>query len=237
MSTRWICDGSMVNTNFSNYIRRLAMGCLASLSLMMAMGCGFSGGEFLYMMGVGKSIMVEPQYKLSEEPVLVLVDDPGQVIDWPEAWNYLTDDLSQALVKHEAATHVVPRSTIENLRRTHLDFDKRGCREIGQLAGASQVLWVEVEDFLAQEDIHDAGNAAYAIASVKVIDVNGEQRSRVRVWPTSPTGHVVSVRLSGSDVARLRTKDAICKELSELLTDKISKLFYSYEADDFDGPK
>jgi len=236
MNIRWICDVAMSTSDYPKYVNRFMVGCIAGLWLIMATGCGFSSGEFLYMMGMGKSRMVEPQFTFGDEPVLVLVDDPGQVMNWPPAWKYLTDDLSQAMVKNEAAKRVIPRSTIENLRRSHLDFAKRGCREIGQLAGASQVLWVQIKDFLAQKDIQDASNAAYIIATVKAIDANSQKRSRVRAWPTSPTGYMVSARLAGSDVARLRTKDAISKELSKIITDKISKLFYSYEADDFDGP-
>ncbi len=231
------CDKALVTMfNDSRDIRRYVVGCVFCMALPILAGCGFSGGQLLYMMGVGQAATIEAQFRLADEPILVLVDDPGQAMDWPPAWKYITDDLSQALVKHEAAKRVVARATIENLRRTHLDFAKRGCREIGQLAGASQVLWVEIKDFLAQEDIHDANNAAYIMVTVKVIDAHGEKRSRVRVWPTSPSGHVVSARLSGSDVARLRTKDAISKELSALLTDRIAKLFYDYEADEFDGP-
>ncbi len=226
----------MTKSTYSKSLNKFIVGALTCLSLWTATGCGFSGGEFLYMMGVGKSLKIDAQFTLGEEPVLVLIDDPGQVMDWPPAWKYLTDDISQALVKNEAAKRVVARSTIENLRRTHLDFSKRGCREIGQLAGASQVLWVEIKDFLAQEDIHSASNAAYIIATVKVIDVKSDKRSRVRAWPTSPTGHMVNAGLTGSHVVQLRTKDAICRELSTRITDKITKLFYEYEADDFDGP-
>jgi len=74
----------------------------------------------LYMIGMGKSIVVEPQFTFGEEPVLVLIDDPGQVMHWPPAWKYLTDDLSQSLVRNEAATRV---AVDENASSTHASSD------------------------------------------------------------------------------------------------------------------
>ena len=115
------------------------------------------------------------------------------------------------------------------------DFDKRGCREIGELAGAEQVLWIEVRDFLAEEQIFDASNAAYIVVTVKVINVlESQRRSRVRLWPTSPDGFLVTAKMNGSEVVTIGNKDAIGQELTTRLAGHIAMLFYDHRASEFE---
>ena len=189
----------------------------------------------MYFLGIGQGAKVEAKFRLTHKPILLLIDDTGQHVDWPAATNYLFDDLAQELLGNKAAGKIVPRETLERLRQSLPDFDSRGAREIGELARAEQVVWIQVQDFLADPQIQDAVVACYFNATVKVLNVIEKERpSRVRLWPTSPQGQLVSVTLTGSEAATGRHKDGISRKLAEKLAEAIAKLFYDHRLGDFE---
>ena len=91
------------------------------------------------------------------------------------------EDREPEKARIEAVTKIVPSETIARLRQAEPNFDVRGCREVGKMAGADQVLWIEVQEFRASEQIEDALEAAFFTVTLKVIDVNAKNRSRVRL--------------------------------------------------------
>ena len=166
---------------------------------------------------------------------MVFIDDVHERIDYPPARRYIWDDLSQELVRTKAAQRIIPLGTEDTLRRTLPDFPKRGAREIGELAGAEQVIWIEVRDFLAEELIVDSSNAAYVSVTVKALNVlEKSDRRRVRAWPVSPEGHALTVAMTAAAAAQAKTKDAIAKELSAKLAVQIARLFHDHELLDFE---
>jgi hypothetical protein len=219
--------------NISSICRRpLLLGAVLLLA-----GCAYSGGELLFVLGVGKPRMVPAEFRLTEAPVMIFIDDVNERLDWPAAKRDLFDELSQELLRRKGAAKIVPLETVEQLQQSVPDFDKRGCREIGEMAGAAQVLWLEVRDFLASEDIFDADNAAYFAVTVKVVNVlETQQRSRVRLWPASPEGHLVVARMAGSEVSIAKTRGQIAKELSQRLAADVARLFYDHRAPEFERP-
>lgn len=259
MSTRWICRNrhrairhgrteatprshktagdfraiSLFGIRHSQFgaLRWFAFSCLA-LSLA---SCGMSGGRALWALGVGSGRKTKAEFKLGPGPILILVDDATQQIDWPAAFHDLNDELAQHLIKHKATTKVIPRATIETLRRTNTDFSKKSAREIGELADAEQVMWIETQAFLAKQEIDEASDAALWQVTVKVLDARQkEDRTRVRLWPATSAGQPVSVSLSGADVDRLKTRDALVKDLARQLSTEITKLFVDHKEGDFD---
>jgi hypothetical protein len=200
-------------------------------------GCGYSGGQFLYALGAGRMKKVPAQITLTQNPLLILVDDDGGNIRHPPARRYITEAVAQELLRRNAAKRIVPPETIDALRQVHANFDQRGCREVGEMAGAEQVLWIQVQDFLADEEISGASDAAFITVTVKVINVlEKEDRSRVRLWPSSPAGTAVSTGISGARAIELKSTDAISMQLSEDLAVKIAKFFYTHRPGDFDKP-
>ena len=214
---------------------RLRLALYGVLVLPMLPGCGMSQGQALYFLGVGRGQKVEAKFRLTEGPIAILIDDPAGRIKWPQARGYLFDDLAQELLFHEAATKIVPPETMDQLRKTTENYEARGAREIGALAGAEQVLWIEVQDFLALPEIQDATMASYMAVNIKVINVlERERRSRVRLWPGSPEGKPVVVSMDGSEVSMAKTKDGISRELASRLAVKIAKYFYEYRLEAFE---
>ncbi len=192
---------------------------------------------FVGVSACGCSTKVDAQFRLTQGPVMVFVDDVHERIDWPAARRYLWDDVTQELLRTGSATRIVPLATEDSLRQTLPDFSKKSCREIGELAGAQQVLWIEVRSFLADEMIVDASNAAHFAVTVKVVDAGQKQdRRRVRVWPETPEGRHVSASMTGAAVASAKNKDAIARELTAKLAVQIARLFHDHTLEDFEKP-
>lgn len=217
-------------------------GALMALGLLvgggLSGGCGYSQGALLYMLGVGKRPMVDAKFELGDGPILILVDDPAGRVDWLPAIRYLTDELGQELIKREATGKVIPRETLDRVRRRHVEYGKLTCREIGELTKAQQVLWLEVKEFFAEEVFLEPKNAAYFAVSVKVINpAEKKDRRRVRLWPKSPRGYFATLSLDGITVARAKTKDAIARELAKALAVDIARLFSEYRPGDFEREK
>ncbi len=198
-------------------------------------GCGMQGGAMLYMLGVGQGRKIEAQFKLSEGPILIFIDDVHERVDWPAANRHLFNELSQELLRNKAAKKIIPDETLDQLKQTVPDFPKKSCRELGELAGASQVIWIEAQDYLGEPDVFEASRAAYFSVTVKVVDPNQKSdRNLIRLWPASSDGQPVAVSLTGARVAEAKSKDGISKILAEKLAGEIAKLFYEHRADDFE---
>jgi len=187
----------------------------------------------LYYLGAGDRQKTAAQFTLGKGPILVLVDDLGERVIWPEIRERLAGRLADDLLAHKATEKVISPQTLQLARRTQPDFDKRGCREVGRLMGADQVLWVEVADFFASEALEDVDSATRIAVTIKVVDPKGTVKDgNIRVWPVEREGRPVKVELSANDVNRARTRQAIAEELTSRLAVEIARLFYEHPLDD-----
>ncbi len=236
MNTSWIGKSQMTISHHSYYARRLILGCVSCLAILNASGCTLSSSQIEYKTAFGKSKTFKVLYKLSDEPILVLVDDSYLSPNWPTAWKDLTEDLNSELIKHGAAKQVIPLAAIENLRRTHPDLTKPDWRGIGQLAGASQVIWVELKELQLSEKIHDADNNPSLSVTFSVMDVNYQKLSQAQLWPVNSGGLSLVTLLSTDYAAQLKTNEAIYIQLLSPVANVVSKYFYDAEASITDGP-
>ena len=194
----------------------------------LPLGCGWRGGSMLYFLGVGKENEdVPPRFKLTDEPVLILVDDRG-LVEAPAFIAQVVDSTGQDLLEHRAAQRIVPDETLQRVRRSEPDFEQRGVREIGELAGAHQVIWLQVEDYAVSLQPFDPERAAVVTVSVKVIDAKTTDRQSVRLWPDNPAGHVVTAQVSLSEANQLDNVSMVQKLLAHKLGEKVAKLFYRH---------
>lgn len=206
---------------------------IGAMSLLLLPGCTHLVGA---MTAVGaKDKKVKAQYYLTEGPILILVDDTNHLIDWPAAPQKLMDELSQQLLRHKAAVKVVPRETLENLKLGVADFDKKSAREIGELAGADQIIWIETQNFLATDEVDESSEAALWTVTVKVLNAKEKKdRAAVRLWPTGAAGAPLNVRMTAATALRLKTRDAVSEGLANMLAIDITKLFCDHKESDFE---
>lgn len=211
------------------------LALLLFVPALASTGCGHSQGALLYMLGFGQGKKIPAKFVLTETPIMILVDDVTHRINSPLVRRQLVNDLSQELLRNEAAKRIVPLATVEHLRQTLPRFEQRGGREIGELGGAEQVIWIQVQDFRALEQIEEVTAAAFFSVTIKVLNVlEKKNRRRVRLWPTSPNGHPIIVLMTGSEVAIEGTRARIGKELTKRLATNIAKLFYEHRLGDFE---
>ena len=210
---------------------------LTCAALLTATGCGYTQGQFLYLLGVGRGQLIKPEFTFTSEPVLVLVDDVGERVTYPPSKTHLAESVADALLNNKAAQKIVPEESLARLRQGDPDFVRHSGREIGELLGAEQVLWLEVQDYLVSEQIEDALAAARCTVSVKVLNVlEKKDRLRVRVYPSTPEGRVITATMTGSELVPLKTRERISRELMLRISESIAKLFYEHRLGDFEKP-
>lgn len=235
MSTR---SNSKIATGLKTVQRSTLVRRVSAASMLLLLATGCKGLPQLFANLSKDSKKVEAQFLVGDGPVLVLVDDPAGQVDWPAANQYLHDELNQRLIKHKATTKVIPRETLENLKRADSRYEKRGAREIGALAGAERVIWIETQNFLADDQLQEASEAALWTITVKVLDAKeAKNRTQVRLWPKSTTGHAISVNMSAATAAQLKSRDQIAEGLANLLAIEVTKLFAEYRVKDFETTK
>ncbi len=202
-----------------------------------AAGCGYSGGEALFMSGLVKNPIIEAEFEFTDQPVAIIVDDFQEHVYWPEATAVLAKHVAEELKRVKAAQRIVAARRATRLRQANPDFDERSTREIGELLGADQVVAIEVRSFQATVDPAQAHSAALMSVAVKVINVlEKEHRSKVRLWPKSPDGKLVRADLSAADVMRAKDRKGIVEALTKSLAEEIAKNFYERRAEDFEEP-
>ncbi len=203
--------------------------------LLFLSGCGAGWGALAVNLGAVKPGMVPAEFKLTQTgPVLVLVDDDDELMDVPEARSMLARQLTTELVSNKAISRPVRPEVVEELRKSHRDLDQRGCREVGCLAEAEQVIWLRVRDFYAGEQSSDRGESARITVSIKVINaMENHEKSKVRLWPTTYEGHSLTVELSVGEAGRAGTRDNITRVLCDKTAATIAKLFYEHPMDEF----
>jgi len=207
----------------------------AALAVVLLVGgCGMKQGQLLYFMGVGAGQKVPAEFELTRDgPVLVLVDDDEERLLTPRTRAELSRQVSAQLIASEAAAEVLPPAALDRLRREHRDLANRGCREVGRLAGAHQVLWLQVRDFLADTDPTEASAAARMSVTVKVINAREEEDAgAVRLWPTEREGRLVSAELDAARVVRADSANEVAGMLLEQIAGDVAKLFYEHSLED-----
>lgn len=211
------------------------LGAALAVGLALPFGCGVSGGVLLFHSGMVKSPTTAAEFKLAHGPVLVLVDDFDELLDTPERRIQFARQLSDELVTRKAAQTTIRPDIVNDLRREQRDFDQRGCREVGRMAHAEQVVWLRVRDFYAGEEASERGEAAKVTVAVKVINALEEKdKLKVRLWPSSYAGSPVAVELTVGEVGRAGSRDAVTKALGTKLAGQVAKLFYDHSLEDFE---
>ncbi len=215
-----------------------AISCLVIAALFaLPAGCGYSGGEALFMTGLFKRPKIEAEIKLNEGAVAILVDDLQERCYWPEVTAVLADKVAKELTDKNATKTLIPTTKISRLRQAKPDFDDLSAREIGELLEADRLITIDVTEFFATEDPTESNSAARMSVAVKVLNPHEKKiRSKVRLWPRSPVGAIAQAELSAGQVTRAKNRNGILQALTEALAEKIVKNFYDRKMEDFERP-
>lgn len=222
----------------TSHLRRRPFRAALTATLFLvglAAGCGYSGGEAIFMSGLFKRPTVEAEFQLTDEPVAVLVDDLRDCCFWPEAKHVLADEIAAQLVEHGAAKRVIPPIKVNRLRQSTTDFDDLAITSVGRRLEAEQIVSVDVRSFYVELSPEEARGAASMSVAVKVIDTQASAgRGRVRLWPAIHSGHPLNAELDAATVTRLASREAVVRALTHSLAVEIAKLFYDRPMEDFE---
>jgi hypothetical protein len=197
---------------------------LAGLSFLLS-GC--QALYFLQGKGNQDALYTFPQ----GQRVLVFVDAPASVILPPNYANTLGDDISDHLFKNKATETIVAQDHLNTLR-SDPTFSKLGDADIARATNADIILYVDILTFNVGLASGEAVTQGDAEAMVKVVSKTGQH-----LWPPAqPNGQAVQAHVD-EDLADKRDQDATYKEISNLLTVRIGRMFHKYSLDDPDMSK
>jgi hypothetical protein len=195
------------------------------LALTASTGC-YDAGALIYTMGLAPEQEVEAEYELTAKDVLVLVDDPEDLVRPGDAEFALVDEVAKQLYANEIAERVTTHEEIAALRRAHPDFHEKGVREIGELANVDRVIWLTVTRFKMQSDLEMVVAPASFAVTVKLINAKAEKPGDVRLWPTGREGHLVEIEMGPHEIRRSNTLKEAHQKLAAKLAEEVVNLFY-----------
>ncbi len=154
---------------------RRAWLCLCAVPLLIALimlpGCGAAGFAAIATGGERAKAV----FKLPQQPTLVLVDDPANMLGDRSLVNAVAARADFALVDQKALKQTIKPGAVNELRdRMGSDFDKTPVAKIGRELGAAQVIHVTIQDVTMGGDLSLLRPTA--VFEVKVIDASANKR-------------------------------------------------------------
>jgi len=201
----------------------------AALALAALTGCGPQFGAFLYFFGQPPKQTVQAKFKLTTGPLLILFDDSPAVDLPPEMRTLVVRAITDEFTRTGSNERVVPLTRLNERRQTHRELDKRGMREVGRLAQADQVLWLYPREFSMAGAPEQALDPAKLTVVIKVIDAKATERTKVRLWPVSEDGELVSISVPPHEVRAAQSPDALLRTMAQRLAVEVGHLFHDYE--------
>ena len=196
----------------------------------MMTGCvGQQAGAFLLKTGLVKPQKKPVTFELPKKPLLILVDDDRDLAQPRQVCDLLVDALAQELRNHELVERVTTNEELAKVRQTEPNFDKRGAREIGRMVKADVVLWLNITRYSLPEELEWSASPAYFGVSVKLINAQAERRDDVRMWPTTPEGKIIEVKIAPHAIHKCKTIKEAQQVMAESLAAEIAMLFYAVE--------
>jgi hypothetical protein len=198
--------------------------------LLSTTGCaGQRAGEWLYTFGMVKPPKKAVSFELPKKPLLILVDDDRDLAQPRQICDLLVDALAQELRNHDLVDRVTTNEEIAKIKQSEPNYDKRGAREVGRLVKADVVLWLNINRYSLPDELDWSASPSYFGVSVKVINAQAERRDDVRLWPTTPEGKIIEVKVSPHDIRKCKTVKEAQQAMAESLATEIARLFYEYD--------
>ncbi len=208
---------------------RRSAPCGLALALCLLTGCGGETfGGLLYHLFLPHSSRVDAEYTLADGPLLILVDDDLELFTWPPAGDLLVDEIAKHLRQAKAVNRVFPSQKVNALRRADPKFNERSISELGKDLGAKQVLWLQVQEFVATTNFDTVSQAARCMLRVKVFDPHAENKAERRLWPSSREGWIVTIKKSARDLIEYERDEDIARVLITEAAEDAAKLFYDH---------
>ena len=198
----------------------LSVAPLTGCQQFAALWANMSGGD-----------VVEPQFKLSKGPLLVLLDDPNedQLSDL-RVYQEVHRTISENFLHFDVNKRVIPFEDWARLRQSETKYGSLKTRQIGEKLGAEQILQMHIVRFVVQPEPGAAIFQGEFTVNVKVLST--EAKRDVRLWPNEDSGKRVSVTTPTEPADGDRTASDVSQELAIKLGKEVAKLFYEHRSFD-----
>jgi len=208
--------------------RRLTMllGVLLLAALALSSGgCNAVGAAVYKINGPPDN---PAKYTPAKTPMLVLVENYQQQTAASPQADILARDLFGLLDAHSVAPMIPPEKLQELRDEKPVEFPTMPINKIGQAAGASQVLYVQLAGGETHAVSGGEGYQGVASATVKIIDAaTGDT-----IWPhDADHGYPVSASTK-MGIDAVQSPAALQHKLYTQLADEIGRLFYKWKPDD-----
>jgi hypothetical protein len=211
-------------------VRRAGLA-LAGLSLVAAVllsGCGPQFGAALYWMGVGQGKKIKAQFKLTEGPLAVFVDDPSGLVSVPEATALLITELDRNFRSRKVNSKVVRPERLAREVYSRPESQNWSIRQVGEKLGAEQVLHIRVRRFRLHDEPGDPLYKGQWQVTIKVI--SAERQADVRLWPKSIEGYDVAVATTSEHSDDEAHGVIVARQMARMLAREITFLFCDHTA-------
>lgn len=201
-------------------MRRGTRLAFAGVLLAAIGGCAVLG----FLGGHGKRAAL---YKLpKDKQVLVLVDVRPEAGAPPTWGTMLGDRISSHLYQYKAADHLIGQDALLEMQKDPVAFQKMGVADIAQATGADIVIVVYIVELRVTQTAEGTVAQGNAEALVKVVDKTG-----TRLWPGQLAGEKVEAHVDPT-LSSEKDKAAIFKELQDLMTIRVGRMFHDYDLED-----
>lgn len=208
----------------SNCVRAAAALLIGAAGLLTA-SCNIAGPAYYFIHGPEKA---KKLYELdSKQTAVVFIDDRMSRVPRRASRVAIGEQAEQSLLKEKVVKDMVSAQSAIQAAGTDREGKPAAITEVGLAVKADVVIYATVDEFTLTRD----GQSLSPTASlrVKVVDIAGGKR----LWPESPAGHVVTVRLSPktgdlptSTAARFAAEDELARQAGQ----EIAWLFTDHEA-------
>lgn len=206
------------------WMKRLAMFSLFAVMCTSFFGCAVAG----WFASLFPAADLPAEYELpKDQAVLVLVEDPQNVVSYTPIKYELARSINKLLEEHKACSELISPESVLHIKSSCHDYSQLSTAEIGKKLDADLVIYVQITEFQLKDSQYDPVWNGKMSATVRVISVK-----EGRLWPKDTLGG-----FQVSDVVRDRHMDTsenymekFSAEMAKELAKNIAELFYPHPA-------
>jgi hypothetical protein len=199
--------------------------------------CCVAGGCDLVGVAASRASSVAPvkaEYvPNNKDPMLVLVESYGLLLDSPIETEHMTLSLNKAMADNKVAP-LIDQQALEKLRDADpRQYESMSIADIGRRLGAEQVLYVNISRAELERPPGSGQVRGQMEAVVKIVDC----QSAERLWPIDSPSELVQITTKWVPQAADAADNQVRAQMSDQMADDIGKLFHDHPPDDEPAPK
>ncbi len=173
------------------------------------------------------------EYKLTQGPLLVLIDSAHPEQDNPVFDRALHEQLVEVFRERKVNAQVVPLESVLRLRQQNPDFARWSVPRVGHSLGAEQVLSIRVERLQLLETPGSPVISPETVCRVRVFSAD-ELSDKTRLWPPAAErdGREITCHRPPQEAADAATIDTEAAKLGKDAAQLVATPFYDVDLEE-----